>query len=87
MRPGLVRRAGAGVSIALEVWALPRSAVGAFLAQIPSPLGLGTVAIEDGSTVKGFICEGHAVAGATDITAYGGWRAWLAADADKRVAS
>jgi len=87
MRPGLVRRAGAGASIALEVWALPRSAVGAFLAQIPSPLGLGTVALEDGSTVKGFICEGHAVAGATDITAYGGWRAWLAADADKRVAS
>jgi len=28
--------------------------------------------------VNGFICEGIGVAGAKDITEFGGWRAWLA---------
>jgi len=28
--------------------------------------------------VNGFICEGIGVAGAQDITEFGGWRAWLA---------
>jgi allophanate hydrolase len=29
--------------------------------------------------VKGFICEADAVAGAREITAHGGWRAYRAA--------
>jgi allophanate hydrolase len=53
--------------------------VGSFLALIPAPLGLGSLELEDGSTVHGFLCEAHALAGARDITAHGGWRAWLAA--------
>jgi allophanate hydrolase len=36
------------------------------------------VLLEDGTTVHGFVCESHAVAGARDITALGGWRAHLA---------
>jgi allophanate hydrolase len=40
-------------------------------------LGLGTVTLADGSAVKGFLCESHASAGARDITALGGWRAYL----------
>jgi allophanate hydrolase len=78
-RPGLVRVAEGGAAIALEVWALPRAAVGDLLAQIPAPLGLGTVVLADGSSVAGFLCEGAGLAGATEITAHGGWRAWLAA--------
>jgi allophanate hydrolase len=39
---------------------------------------IGTVALEDGRAVKGFLCEANAVAGALDITAYGGWRAYRA---------
>ncbi|QDZ02296.1 allophanate hydrolase [Nitratireductor mangrovi] len=78
-RPGMVRQAKGGGSIALEVWALPKSGVGAFLAGIPAPLGLGTVTLDDGSAVKGFICEAHGIAEAKDITAFCGWRAWLAA--------
>ena len=35
------------------------------------------VALEDGSTVQGFLCESYATAGARDITAFGGWRAYL----------
>ena len=30
------------------------------------------------TAVKGFLCEAHAVAGADDISRYGGWRAYLA---------
>mgnify|MGYP006271309887 CR=1 FL=1 len=76
-RPGLVRVAEGGGAIELEVWSLPATAVGALLRQIPAPLGLGQVALEDGTSVPGFLCEAHAVAGAEDITALGGWRAYL----------
>ena len=76
-RPGLVR-AATGSAIELEVWAVPLAQVGSFLAGIPAPLGLGKVELTDGRWVTGFICEGQGVEGATDITASGGWRAWLA---------
>jgi allophanate hydrolase len=76
-RPGLLRVAKDGAAIELEVWSLPAATVGAFARQIPAPLGLGSVALEDGSTVLGFLCESYATAGARDITALGGWRAYL----------
>lgn len=78
-RPGLVRDPAAGTAIAVEVWRLPLATLGSFMAGIPAPLGIGSVELADGRWVKGFICEGHALAEATDITAYGGWRAYLAA--------
>ncbi|MGB3134982.1 MAG: allophanate hydrolase, partial [Candidatus Macondimonas sp.] len=76
-RPGLVRDAS-GSPIEIEVWELPMAQVGAFLAGVPAPLAIGSVELADGCWVKGFVCEGHAVAGAHDITRFGGWRAWLA---------
>jgi allophanate hydrolase len=77
-KPGLLRSDnGAGSRIELEVWAMPLGAVGSFLAGVPSPLALGTIALEDGSTVHGFLCEAHAAAGAEDISPFGGWRAYL----------
>jgi allophanate hydrolase len=79
-RPGLVRRPGTGVAIEVEVWDVPSAAVGALLAGIAPPLGLGTVALDDGGSVAGFLCEAHAAETARDISDYGGWRAWLAAD-------
>jgi allophanate hydrolase len=79
-KPGLVRVAAdeAGHAIALEVWRMPQAALGSFLALIPRPLGLGSVELADGSHVHGFLCEGEATAGAPDISALGGWRAYLA---------
>jgi allophanate hydrolase len=78
IRPGLVRSIG-GASIAVEVWALPRERFGDFIAGVPAPLCIGTVELEDGSTVKGFLCEASGLAGAADVTGYGGWRDYLSA--------
>ncbi len=75
-RPGLVCRPGDGVAIEIEIWDMPVAAVGAFLAGIAPPLGLGTVVLADGGAVTGFLCEAHAVDGARDISEFGGWRAW-----------
>ena len=77
-KPGLERAPGRGAAIALEVWEMPQAEVGSFLALIPPPLGLGSVELADGSWVHGFVCEGHALAGALDVTQHGGWRAYLA---------
>jgi allophanate hydrolase len=80
-KPGLARvapDADPGHAIALEVYALPISTVGSFLALIPPPLGLGSVELADGSWVKGFICEPAGLQGADDISHFGGWRAYMA---------
>jgi allophanate hydrolase len=76
-RPGLVRGDGHGACIEVEVWDMPAAGFGSFVAQIPPPLGIGTLALEDGEQVKGFVCEAYAVAGKQDITASGGWRNYL----------
>jgi allophanate hydrolase len=76
-RPGMLR-APDGAAIDGEVWALPVTAVGALLAQVPPPLGFGTVELTDGPCL-GFLVEADGVAGTPDITRCGGWRAWLAA--------
>jgi allophanate hydrolase len=77
-RPGMVRVASGGVAIALEIWEMPASQFGSFVAGIPSPLGIGTVKLEDGTTVHGFVCEAVATEGAENISHHGGWRAFMA---------
>jgi len=78
-RPGMVRVASGGVAIAVEVWQLPSAALGAFLSEIPAPLGLGKVELSDGRWETGFVCDGYGLEGARDISEWGGWRAWLKA--------
>ncbi len=80
-RPGLVRQVGPGAAIELEVWALPRTAIGSLLAQIPAPLGLGSIELADGTQVAGFVCEAAGLEGASDITEHCGWRGYLRAQA------
>ncbi|ROP72813.1 allophanate hydrolase [Curtobacterium sp. PhB115] len=84
-KPGLVRvgpvaSGGAGVSspsgIAGEVWRLPAAGFGTFVAALPAPMAIGTVALDDGTDVTGFLVEPFAVEGAADITHLGGWRAY-----------
>jgi allophanate hydrolase len=78
-KPGLQRvpPGETGAAIAVEIWVMPQSAVGSFLALIPPPLGLGSIELADGRHVHGFLCEAHAMAEAIDISAHGGWRAFL----------
>ncbi len=83
-RPGLVRDPGAGSAIEAEIWDVPVAAIGALLAGVAPPLGLGTIALEDGGAVTGFLCEAYAVAGAREISEFGGWRAWQTSRQERR---
>jgi allophanate hydrolase len=79
-KPGMLRVAdGEGATIAVEVWALTAEAFGRFVAAVPPPLSIGTVRLADGTTAKGFLVEATAIEGARDITSFGGWRAFVAA--------
>ena len=80
-RPGLIRVTQGGGAIELEVWAVPTEHLGSFMSGIPAPLGLGKIELATGAEVSGFICEAYAAEGAKDITAFGGWRAFLDAPA------
>jgi allophanate hydrolase len=79
-------RPGSGAPVACEVWSLPAQNYGPFLAKIPAPLGIGSITLDDGSDVKGFLAEAAGVASARDITAYGGWRGFLAAEVEAATA-
>jgi allophanate hydrolase len=76
-RPGMVRTESGGHAIEVEVWALPTESVGTFVDGIPPPLGIGTVELESGELVRGFVCEAYAVSGAEDVSRLGGWRAYV----------
>jgi allophanate hydrolase len=77
-KPGMLRvAAGTGSSIALELWALSAASFGRFVAAIPPPLSIGTLRLADGRGVKGFIVEAADINGARDISAFGGWRAFV----------
>jgi allophanate hydrolase len=80
-KPGLVFDGSGAGGIEVEVWEMDQATFGSFVALIPAPLGIGTVTLADGRNVQGFICEAYATRNAEDITAFGGWRAWLAARA------
>jgi allophanate hydrolase len=77
-KPGLVRDTSfQGSGIDLEVYGLSAEHLGTFLTLVGPPLAIGNVELSDGRWVKGFVCEPSALVGSTEITEYGGWRAWL----------
>ncbi len=78
-KPGLVRVPGyEGPGIEVEIWALPADTVGSFADGVPPPLSIGKLRLEDGTLVMGFLVEPAGLEGATEITHFGGWRAYLA---------
>jgi allophanate hydrolase len=86
-KPGLQRVGAddpAGRSIEVEVWSLAPAAFADFVDAVPAPLGIGRVQLADGSEAAGFICEPIGLAGATEITSFGGWRAYRAAADEPR---
>jgi allophanate hydrolase len=79
-KPGLVRDPGfTGDGIEVEVWALSPAAFAQFVRKIPAPLGVGKITLDDGDCITGFLCEGHAISDAREITEHGGWRNFLRA--------
>ncbi|WP_242147312.1 allophanate hydrolase [Sphingomonas sp. BAUL-RG-20F-R05-02] len=76
-KPALIHSAD-GAAIAVEVYELDVAAFGSFVVEVPAPLAIGSVTLADGSVVKGFVAEPRATDGAEDITALGGWRAYIA---------
>ncbi len=76
-KPALVHSTD-GAAIAVEVYELGVAEFGSFVVEVPAPLAIGTVTLSDGSSVKGFVAEPRALTGAEDITALGGWRAFIA---------
>ncbi len=75
-KPGIARDAD-GAAIQVELWDIPLARFGEFVAEIPAPLGIGSLELADGRWVKGFICEPAALNDATDITEFKGWRHWV----------
>ena len=79
-KPGLLKtpdEAHAGSGIEVELWSLDAKSFGEIVASVPPPLGIGSVELADGRTVKGFICEPYALLPENEITHFGRWRAWL----------
>ncbi|WP_214472143.1 allophanate hydrolase [Mesorhizobium sp. dw_380] len=81
-KPGLIRVADGGMRIDVEVWRLGPEAFGRFVAAIPAPLGIGTIELDDGTPAKGFLVETAGLDGASDISAFGGWRRFIARGKD-----
>ena len=77
-KPGLLRVAdGDGRAIDVEVWELPIAAFGSFVAADPARrCRIGTVELDDGTLRAGLpLRSASPLAGAEDITRFGGWRA------------
>ncbi|HEY4085281.1 MAG TPA: allophanate hydrolase [Bryobacteraceae bacterium] len=80
-KPGLIRDDHyRGPGIEVEVWNMPEDRFGGFVAGVPRPLSIGDVELTDATLVKCFLCEPAGLAGAREITSYGGWRAFLTDD-------
>jgi allophanate hydrolase len=78
-KPGLLWEPGFdGHGIEIEVWSVPEERFGSFVAAVPPPLAIGTLRLDSGELVKGFVCEPRALDGATEITQFSSWRAYLA---------
>jgi hypothetical protein len=76
--PAMLRVASGGMAVALEVWEVPAAGLATILLQEPPGLCIGKVRLADGEEVLGVLGEPILCEGQREITAYGGWRAYLA---------
>jgi gamma-glutamylcyclotransferase (GGCT)/AIG2-like uncharacterized protein YtfP len=77
--PAMVRVASGGVAVAVEVWSVPAAGLADILLKEPAGLSVGKVTLADGSEVLGVLGEPILCEGQREITATGGWRAYIAA--------
>ncbi|MCV7176988.1 carbamate kinase [Mycolicibacterium sphagni] len=79
--PAMVRVTdGSGVGVAVEVWEVPATGLAGILLKEPPGLSIGKVNLDDGSTVLGVLGEPALVEGQREISEFGGWRAYTAAN-------
>ena len=67
-----------GAELELEIYEMDFASFGSFVAEVPAPLAIGTVILENGCEVKGFVAEPRAMEGSKDVTEFGGWRRYIA---------
>ena len=77
--PAMLRVATNGAAIAVEVWDVPPAGIADVLVKEPAGLAIGKVLLDDGSETLGVLGEMTLVDGQREITAHGGWRAYIAA--------
>jgi hypothetical protein len=76
--PAMLRVANGGQAIAVEVWKVPGEGIALILLAEPPGLSIGKVNLADGRTVLGVLGEPILCEGRKEITAFGGWRAYIA---------
>jgi gamma-glutamylcyclotransferase (GGCT)/AIG2-like uncharacterized protein YtfP len=76
--PAMVRVSSGGSAVAVEVWSIPAQAVAHILENEPEGLTVGRVRLDDGAVVLGVLGEPAVCEGQKEITAFGGWRAYIA---------
>jgi hypothetical protein len=76
--PAMLRTPGEGTSVALEVWEVPVEGLASILLSEPPGLATGQVVLRDSSIVLGVLGEPFLCEGKREITAHGGWRAYIA---------
>ena len=76
--PGMVRVRAGGVSVDVEVWAVPPAGLASILQREPPGLSIGKVKLADGSEVLGVLAEPILCEGQREITGFRGWRRYLA---------
>lgn len=76
--PAMMRVQTGGAKLALELWELPAEAIATVLQQEPAGLCIGRIALDNGESTLGVLGESWLCETGTEITAYGGWRAYIA---------
>ena len=84
--PAMLRVQEGGVAIAVEVWAVPTASLATILLQEPAGLCIGKVRLSDGEVVLGVLGEPICCENKSEITQWGGWRAYMEA-LNNRVSS
>jgi allophanate hydrolase len=83
-KPGVVEVGeGRGAALEVELWDLPETAIAELATLTVPPVSMGQVVLESGEAVHGYLCDPAGLGDARDVTAFGGWRAFLAMSAAK----
>lgn len=85
VHPAMVRVSRGGTAVALEVWEVPAAGLVQVLQQEPAGLCIGKVTLANGEEVLGVLAEPILCEDQTEITDYGGWRAYCSATMARAV--